>query len=211
MSLRFVAEGSVNRSYERLVGLIARLRDPASGCPWDRAQDHRSLRTYVLEEAQELVEAVNAGEDGLLIEELGDVLLQVLLHSRIASERGAFSIDNVCEHLADKLIRRHPHVFGDAPGDLPSVCARWDRIKASEGKTKRKFSHTALTEARKVLDRLPDGFAFDAVQPRDVEERAGVRLLEHIAELRREGLDPEIAIRSGIASLRRSMHDETGA
>lgn len=197
----------MNRSYEQLVGLIARLRDPALGCPWDRAQDHRSLRTYVLEEAQELVEAVNAGKDELLVEELGDVLLQVLLHSRIAAERGAFSIDDVCEHLADKLIRRHPHVFGDAPGDLPSVCARWDRIKVSEGKPKHKFSHTALTEARKVLDRLPDGFTLDAVQSTDAEERAGLRILEYIAELRRDRLDPEIAIRSGIAALRRSMHD----
>ena len=201
----------MNRSYERLVGLIAKLRDPASGCPWDRAQDHRSLRTYVLEEAQELVEAVTSGEDALLLEELGDVLLQVLLHSRIATERGAFSIDDVCGHLADKLIRRHPHVFGDAPGDLPSVRARWDQIKASEGKPKHGFRHTALIEARKTLDRLPDGFTFDAVQTGDAEERAGVRLLEYIAELRRDRLDPEIAIRSGITALRRSMQNEAGA
>jgi MazG family protein len=203
-----MAGSSVNTSFEQLVGLIARLRDSTSGCPWDRAQDHRSLRPYVLEEAQELVEAVDAGEDELLVEELGDVLLQVLLHSCIASERGAFSIDDVCKHLADKLIRRHPHVFGDAPGDLASVCARWDRIKATEGKPKHKFSHTAMTEARKALDRLPDGFTLDALQPRDAEERAGVRILEHIAELRRDGLDPEIAIRSGITALRRSTDSE---
>lgn len=199
-------EENTDSSFERVVSLIARLRDPTSGCPWDCVQDHRSLRTYALEEAHELVEALDKGDDDLILEELGDVLLQVLLHSQIAAERDAFAIDDVCEHLAAKLVRRHPHVFADASRDLREVCARWDRIKASEGKPR--LGHPALIEARKLLDRLPAEFAIDRVEPDGEEERAGLRLLGIMRELREDDVDPEIAVRRGIAAIRRHREDE---
>ena len=201
-------KGSVSSSYTRLLKAIVKLRDPTGGCPWDRAQDHRSLRTYALEEAHELVEAINTEDDELLIEELGDVLLQVLLHSQIASDRNAFSIDDVCTRLAEKLVRRHPHVFGHATGTLEAVCARWDHIKSSEGKSNRPFAHPALIAARKILRRLPAAFSLAGVQTRDEEEQAGLRLLESLAELVNRGLDPEVVIRRGIAALHRSLPDE---
>ena len=201
-------KGSVSNSYTYLLELIVKLRDPAGGCPWDRAQDHRSLRTYALEEVHELLEAIDAGDDELLLEELGDVLLQVLLHSQIASERNAFSIDDVCRRLAEKLVRRHPHVFGDAPGDLEAVCARWNHIKTLEGKSDRPSTHPALIAARKVLRRLPATFSLADVQPHDEEEQAGLRLLEDLAELGDRGLDPEVVIRRGIVALERSLPEK---
>ena len=102
----------------RLVELLARLRDPVRGCPWDLAQDHASLRPYVVEEAHEVVAAIDARSPDALASELGDLLLQVLLHSRIAEEKGEFTLSDVMTKLADKLVRRHPHVFRDAPSDL---------------------------------------------------------------------------------------------
>src|SRR6266851_2354287 len=94
-----------------LVRIMARLRSP-KGCPWDREQDHKSLRWHAVEEVYELLDAIEAGDDHEMIEELGDLLLQVVFHCQLAKERGAFDFEQVCRQLADKLIRRHPHVFG---------------------------------------------------------------------------------------------------
>ena len=112
--------------------IVARLRAP-DGCPWDREQTHTSLRGSVLEEAHEVVEAINSGDVASLREELGDLLLQVLMHSQLAEEAGAFSFDDVARALAEKLIRRHPHVFGaDQLPDTGAVLKRWDEIKRAE-------------------------------------------------------------------------------
>jgi len=121
---------------EALAGLIAvvdRLRDPDGGCPWDLEQTHRSLIPYVLEEAHEVADAIRHGDDVHLAEELGDLLLQVVLHARIASERGGFDLQTIASGIRDKLIRRHPHVFGDADAaDGAAVRELWERIKAQE-------------------------------------------------------------------------------
>jgi len=122
------------KPFSDLLELIARLRDPVDGCSWDRAQDHVSLRPYMLEEAYETIAAIDGGDPAALASELGDVLLQVLLHSQIASEREEFSIDDVIAGLAEKLTRRHPHVFGDASNDLLSVHRRWEEIKSQENR-----------------------------------------------------------------------------
>lgn len=116
-----------------LVRVVARLRGP-DGCPWDRAQTHRSLRRHLLDEAYELLDAIEDGDPGRLREELGDVLLQAVFHAQMAADAEAFDIDDVAELLVEKLIRRHPHVFADVDADTPEeVYANWERIKAEEG------------------------------------------------------------------------------
>jgi XTP/dITP diphosphohydrolase len=119
----------------RAVAVMDRLRDPESGCPWDLEQDHASLARYLVEETYELLDAVSSGVDGDMREELGDVLLQVLFHARIAAERRAFGIDDVAAALVEKLVRRHPHVFApDGPEvvDAADVQRTWDRLKSDE-------------------------------------------------------------------------------
>lgn len=121
-------------AFERLVAIVERLRAP-DGCPWDRQQTHESLRPYVLEEAYEVLAAIGdvAGNPHKLREELGDLLLQVLMHSVIAAEAGRFTVEDVLAGLADKLIRRHPHVFGGAhAGDVEAVSRTWEAVKAAE-------------------------------------------------------------------------------
>ncbi len=110
---------------QRLLETMATLRGP-QGCPWDRAQTHRTLLPYLVEEAYELIEAVDGGDDAALREELGDVLLQVVFHAQVAEERGAFTMGEVAQGLADKLRERHPHVFGGSPLDsAEAVSAAW--------------------------------------------------------------------------------------
>ncbi len=119
-------------SFATLISTMHRLRAPG-GCPWDAEQTHASLKPYVLEEAHELCDAIDGGEDGELRDELGDLLLQVVFHAELAAERGAFSIADVVEGLVAKLVRRHPHVFGDEQATTSAdVKANWSRIKARE-------------------------------------------------------------------------------
>ncbi|OPX04350.1 nucleoside triphosphate pyrophosphohydrolase [Geobacillus sp. LEMMY01] len=118
--------------FETLRRVIATLRGP-NGCPWDRKQTHASLKRYLLEEAYELLEAIDEGDDDHMVEELGDVLLQVMLHAQIGADRGLFSIDDVIRTLTAKMIRRHPHVFGDVTAETAEqVVANWEKIKEKE-------------------------------------------------------------------------------
>ena len=110
---------------QKLIDVVAHLRDPDQGCPWDLKQTHASLVPYVLEEAHEVADAIRHGDDAHLKEELGDLLLQVILHAQISRERGSFDVDAIASAISDKLIRRHPHVFGGEPRS-------WDEIKAEE-------------------------------------------------------------------------------
>jgi len=122
----------------RLEAVVARLRDPQGGCPWDLEQTHQSLVPYVLEEAHEVADAIRHGDDRHLKEELGDLLLQVVLHARIASEGNRFDLDAVAEGISDKLIRRHPHVFAGAEAsDSEAVRRSWEAIKAAEQQQQR--------------------------------------------------------------------------
>jgi MazG family protein len=123
---------TVRPDFADLVATMARLRAPG-GCPWDRAQTPSSLRPFLLEESYETLDAIDSGEPARLKEELGDLLLQVVFHSQMAAEAGAFTIDDVVAGLVDKLIRRHPHVFGDAQAATPdAVVTRWEAIKEAE-------------------------------------------------------------------------------
>lgn len=123
---------SQHDAVREFVDIIRTLRGP-DGCPWDKKQDHRSLRPFVLEEASEVAEAIDDGESDKLREELGDLLLQIVLHSVIAEERGAFDFDAVARDISAKMIRRHPHVFADVVvSDADDVLRNWDAIKRAE-------------------------------------------------------------------------------
>ena len=120
------------KNFQRLVDIVARLRKE---CPWDREQTNQSIKKNLIEEAYELLEAIEANDDKAMIEELGDVLLQVVFHSQIKKDEGAFDINDVIKHLIDKLIYRHPHVFGEKQvKDVESVLKQWDELKQKEKK-----------------------------------------------------------------------------
>jgi len=137
-----------------LLRVMARLRSP-TGCPWDREQDHLTLRRHAIEEVYELIDAIEARDDHEMAEELGDLLLQVVFHCQLARERGAFDFERVTRHLVDKLIRRHPHVFGTAKvKDVDEVWANWEKIKQSEKKGTRHERPSALDGIPKHLPAL---------------------------------------------------------
>jgi MazG family protein len=117
---------------DELLEVMAKLRSP-EGCPWDREQDHRSLRFHAVEEVYELIDAIEAGDDHELLEELGDLLLQVVFHCQLARERGVFDFEQVARNITEKLLRRHPHVFGDVKvKNVDEVWANWEQIKRAE-------------------------------------------------------------------------------
>ena len=154
---------------ERLIKIVATLRSE-NGCQWDREQTHESLRPKMLEEAYEAVDAIDEGNIANLREELGDVLLQVILHAQIAKDNNEFDIEDVAKELADKLIHRHPHVFGDAKvNSTEDILNAWDRLKKEE-KTYRKSildgiskSQSALMSAQKISKKVVKvGFEWDS-------------------------------------------------
>jgi len=123
----------MTRSIDRLLAIMARLRDPARGCPWDREQNFATIAPYTIEEAYEVADAIERGDMTALKDELGDLLFQVVFHARMAEEAGLFGFGDVAEAIADKMERRHPHVFGDA--EIASVAAQneaWEAHKAAE-------------------------------------------------------------------------------
>ena len=129
-------------SFEKLVSIMAQLRS-AEGCPWDKEQTHITLRPYLIEEAYEVLEALDLGDDQSFKEELGDLLLQVVFHAQIAAEEDRFTIEDISQHIVDKLIRRHPHVFGDVEANTAGeVLNNWEKIKQQErgNKTVKSFA-----------------------------------------------------------------------
>ena len=140
--------------FARLVELIARLRAPG-GCPWDREQTHESVKPMTIEEAYEVAEAIDERDDHELAAELGDLLLQVVFHADIAKERGAFRIEDVIRHVSDKMVRRHPHVFGEATAETSGeVLRNWEAIKQAEREAKGKSAEdTSMLDS--VSKRLP--------------------------------------------------------
>ena len=169
--------------FEELVAVMARLRGEG-GCPWDREQTHASLKRYALEETYELLEAIDEDDSAAMREELGDVLLQVLFHSQLAGEDRRFAIDEVMTGLRDKLVRRHPHVFGDERAtDAGEVLRNWEKVKALEKPKGGAQEHSlftstprampALARAQRVGDKAAGvGFDWPEVEPvwRKVEE-----------------------------------------
>jgi nucleoside triphosphate diphosphatase len=136
-------------SIERLLAIMARLRDPERGCPWDREQNFTTIAPYTIEEAYEVADAIERTDMSLLKDELGDLLFQVVFHARMAEEQGAFAFEDIAAAIADKMVRRHPHVFGDA--EIASAAAQteaWEKHKAGE----RAARAAAVGERASVLD-----------------------------------------------------------
>ncbi|HEX4658045.1 MAG TPA: MazG family protein [Streptosporangiaceae bacterium] len=203
-----------------LVAVMSRLRIQ---CPWDAKQTHESLAPHLLEESYEALEALESGDPGALREELGDVLLQVMFHAEIASERTdgtGYTIDDVAEGIADKLIRRHPHVFGDVSvSGADEVRQNWDAIKAAERAAKGggpgsvldgvPFGQPALALAAQLQRRaeragVPAGLADLAGADRDAAiTEIGAELFALVARARAAGLDPELELRAAS----RAYHD----
>ncbi len=152
-------EAMLYHRFETLRRVIATLRGP-NGCPWDRKQTHESLKKYLLEETYELFDAIDEQNDDHIIEELGDVLLQVMLHAQIGEDEGMFSINDVIQNITEKMIRRHPHVFGDVTvQNAEEVVQNWQRIKAKE---KQDRSPSLLDEVTKSLPNLLKAYEFQA-------------------------------------------------
>lgn len=155
----------MSERFDELVRLMAKLRAP-DGCPWDRKQTHESLKPYLVEEAYEVLETIDRKDPENLREELGDLLLQILFHAQIGTEAGRFTIDEIMQHLAEKLVRRHPHVFGSSteggdPLHADEVYARWEQIKRDERKQAGQ-SGSALGGVPKTLPALLRAFQIQA-------------------------------------------------
>ncbi|MBE9227045.1 nucleoside triphosphate pyrophosphohydrolase [Phormidium sp. LEGE 05292] len=178
-------------AWQKLIDVVAKLRSPNGGCPWDLAQTPESLIPYVIEEAYEVVDAIRCGEESAIAEELGDLLLQVVLQAQIASESDQFTIKEVTEGITEKLIRRHPHVFGDvAVESVEEVRQNWEQIKATEkGETPDKqqllsakisrYARTLppLTAGMKISQKAADvGFEWEKIE--DVWEKFNEELTE---------------------------------
>lgn len=187
---------------ERLLAVMARLRRE---CPWDAEQTHRSLVTYLIEETAEVVEAIEAGDDAHLTEELGDLLLQVAFHAQIAADEGRFDIDDVAAGIADKLIARHPYVF--AEGELPDdLDASWEaRKRAEKGRTSALDGIPPLdplARAMKVIRRsraldVPLALPAEPVTPAEV----GEGILALVARAQASGVDADQAVRDAVRAL----------
>ena len=139
---------------QSVLEIMSRLRAP-DGCPWDKEQDHESLKFHAVEEVYELIDAIEAGDDHEMQEELGDLLLQVVFHCQLAKERKVFDFNAVCQTLAEKLTRRHPHVFGDTKADdIDEVWANWEKIKRAEKEGTHLERHSAMDGIPKHLPAL---------------------------------------------------------
>jgi MazG family protein len=144
-------ESPVTSHFAKLCEIVAQLRAPG-GCPWDREQTHESLVPGLLEEAYEVADAIRTNDDANLREELGDLLLQVVMHAQIASEDGRFTIEEVAREIGEKLVRRHPHVFGESEArDTGAVLKQWDAIKHAEKKARDVSYFSGLTRALPAL------------------------------------------------------------
>lgn len=211
-------------AYQYFVDTVRTLRDPG-GCPWDAEQTHQSLRINLLEEAYETLEALDSGDSGALEEELGDLLIQIVFHADIARREGNFDADTLCIKVAEKLIRRHPHVFGDAEAlaSGEEVVDRWEQIKREEAggvrslvesipKAMPALAQSAISQRRAIragLDVGPPTDETGGFQRRseqetddDVERRAGEYLAAVVRSIQEQGVDPETALLKVSSELR---------
>ncbi|MCU1410490.1 MAG: XTP/dITP diphosphohydrolase [Rhodoglobus sp.] len=208
---------------DELIAVLERLRAPR-GCAWDREQTHESLVQYLIEETYELVDAIESGNREELIEELGDVLYQVVFHSDIAAEAGQFTLEDVAEHMTQKMIGRHPHVFGDAAAQASmnirsadDVMAVWDDLKKTEKPHRTSVldgipqGMPALALADKLLGRAHKVGLLDATLPGAVnvtaEDELGPLLLAIVASAKANGLDSERALRTALRELQDEIRE----
>jgi XTP/dITP diphosphohydrolase len=204
--------GSYDVPGSRLLDLVAvmdRLRSPG-GCPWDAEQTHESLVPYVIEETHELVEAIESGDRPHMVEELGDLLLQVVFHARVGQEdtEAPFGIDDVAGGIVEKLVRRHPHVFADVDADTPQqVAENWEQIKAAEKPHRTSpldgipRDLPALARANKAAARLSTAGRYDLAEAAAADDDLGSRLFALVLEARDKGQDPEAVLRAAVRAL----------
>ncbi|GGL73757.1 MazG family protein [Curtobacterium sp. Csp1] len=203
---------------EDLVTVVDRLLAPEGGCVWNRAQTHASLARYVVEESYELVDAIDADDRDELREELGDVLYQVVLHAGLSAAAGGFDLEEVAAGVRDKMVRRHPHVFGDERADTEDEVVRvWRAAKAAEKAGRRSAfdgvprAMPPLERAVKLLERLDErgdagavvervGAGGSAAHP-GPDERWGIEMLAQVAAARAAGVDPVAGLRAAVARL----------
>ncbi len=188
-----MARGEAGEWFEKLVGVMARLRAPG-GCPWDREQTHATLRTYLIEEAYEVLDALDGADDVKFAEELGDLLLQIVFHAEMAEEEGRFNIVDVIREIYEKMIRRHPHVFGEKQArDAAEVLRNWEVIKreerAAKGAAEEEKSLSVLDGVARSLPGLLEGYQLTQKAARigfDWENVDGIfeKLQEETEELR---------------------------
>jgi MazG family protein len=209
---------------DHLIQIMAKLRDPNGGCPWDLEQDFASIAPYTLEEAYEVDDAIRRGDMKGLCDELGDLLLQVVFHARMAEEAGHFAFADVVDGLCEKLVRRHPHVFGDAKVESSAAQTEsWEAIKAAEraaaGRTADPLADVplalpALARAAK-LQRRAERAGHPPARPASEEkldaETLGERLFALVTLANREGLDPEQALRDANARFAAKLRGAQGA
>lgn len=223
------AAAAAQHALARLAAIMARLRDPATGCAWDIAQDFASIAPYTIEEAYEVADAIGREDMAELCDELGDLQLQIVFHARIAEERGSFALADVITAVADKMVRRHPHIFGDAD----AAASAWEEIKAQERARRAADADTGALAG--VARALPALLRAEKLQRRaarvgfDWPDATGARakLIEEIAEVdaaasaaarvdeigdllfsavnwaRHLGVDPEAALRAAAAKFER--------
>ena len=194
----------------RLHEIMTRLRNPQTGCPWDRVQTLETLKPCVLEETYELLAAMDRPEDQANhIEELGDVLLQVMFQSVMAEQEGKFSFDDVANAIADKLVHRHPHVFGDVVANDPAtVLKNWERIKQLEHKKEARHSALdgvptalpALLKARRTMEKAKRIGYEEDLKPVAVEGDPGEFLLRVVKSIAAQGVDSEAALEKATAA-----------
>jgi XTP/dITP diphosphohydrolase len=203
---------------EELIATLEQLRAPG-GCAWDREQTHASLVQYLIEETHELVDAIEAGDDAELIEELGDVLYQVLFHSDIAAEQGRFTLEDVAAHMTQKMIGRHPHIFGtEEQKTAEQVVAMWDERKKLEKPDRTSVldgipqGMPSLALADKILGRAEKVGLLEDTDgtglPIDSEEELGGLLLAIVASAKASGLDAERSLRTTLRALQDEIREQ---
>ena len=211
---------------QKLVATVKRLRDPEKGCPWDQKQTHQSLTTCLLEETAEVLEAIDTGNMTLLREELGDLLLQIIMHCQIAEESESFDFEAVCQEINQKLIRRHPHIFENHNPKLDPelLIKRWEEIKADEkakkgiiedGIFKKKPPQlNALLQTKEIVKQIDiknlkkAKVKFDEKQQGSSQNIIASKMYALVEQCHRESLDPENILRNYLLCLKSSIENE---
>jgi len=206
----------MGKAIEEVLEVMRRLRAPKGGCPWDLEQDHMTLRYHAVEEVYELLDAIEAGDDHEMIEELGDLLLQIVFHAQLGKERKAFDFDTVCRRLVDKLVRRHPHVFGTLDvKEVDAVLSNWERIKRAEKVGTRHERPSvfdgiprhlpALLKAEKLVKKARKAKLLTPARTKALKSRLAEQLFELAANAQAQGWSAEELLRSEIKKRERTL------
>ncbi len=204
------------KEFNRLVAIISDLLGP-NGCPWDQKQTLKSIRKHLIEEAYEVVEAIDDNDRGKIVEELGDLFLNVVFLSKLGEKEKGIQMPEILDHINEKLIRRHPHVYGDASASSPEeVLNQWDKIKQEEKKHQRKSrldeipkdlpSILRAQKAAKIFGKAQFAPKLDATD--DSEMKLGIELYELIQVCQENGVEADIALRKVLAKCEKEFRNQ---